>query len=103
MVAVQSVSQALAGTDYRRHVDFLVAAEAYRRVLSDTMNLNLVANPAAGYVGDRRVWEKVPDFTFTPASLSRSMTDATVPLMLLSLWLALAVGLIFIAARRIKP
>ena len=105
-VAIQALSQGLAGSDFRRHSDFLRAAEAYRRVLSDTMNLDLVEHPSAAggtYLATRDVWAKVPAFTYRPAPLSRSLAELAIPAGLLSLWLAVAAGLALAAARRIKP
>ena len=105
-VAVQAASAGLVGTDFRRHSDFLRAAEAYRRVLSDTMNLDLIDHPTqagAVYLAAQDVWEKVPAFTYRPAPLSRSLQESFSPLLLLLLWLSLVAALTVFAARSIKP
>lgn len=105
-VAVQAASAGLVGTDFRRHSDFLRAAEAYRRVLSDTMNLDLIDHPTqagAAYLAARDVWEKVPAFTYRPAPLSRSLQEISSPLLLLLSWLLLAAIATVFAARSIKP
>lgn len=106
MIAVQAVSAGLAGSDFRRHSDFLRAAENYRRVLSDTMNLDLVAHPTQGglvYLATREIWEKVPPFVYEPASFRQSFRELVVPLVSLALWLAVTSVVTALAANRIKP
>lgn len=102
MIAIQSVSQALAGTDYRRHVDYLTGAERYRRRLVDTMNLALAAHPG-DYRAGRSLWARVPPFALRPATLGRSLSDATVPLAILGLWIIAAGALAASATRKVKP
>ena len=106
MIAVQAASAGLAGSDFRRHGDFLRAAEAYRRVLSDKMNLDLIDHPTQGgavYLATREVWEKVPAFVYQPAPLAQSLREAATPLALLLLWLCVAGAATVLAAMKIKP
>ncbi|MFC4309401.1 DUF3526 domain-containing protein [Steroidobacter flavus] len=106
LLAVQAASAGLAGSDFRRHSDFLRAAENYRRVLSDTMNLDLVDHPTQGgvaYLAARDVWEKVPAFVYRPAPLFQSLREVATPLSLLAIWLALAAVTVSLAARGVKP
>lgn len=105
-IAAQAASAGLVGSDFRRHSDFLLAAEAYRRVLSDTMNLDLIDHPAQGgaiYLAAREVWEKVPPFAYQPAALSSSLREIATPLTLLLMWLALVAAVTVLAAKRVKP
>jgi ABC-2 type transport system permease protein len=106
MIAVQAASAGLAGSDFRRHNDFLRAAENYRRVLSDTMNLDLVAHPTQdgrAYLATREVWETVPPFVYEPAPFRQSLQETATPLALLGLWLVATGVVTSLAARRIKP
>lgn len=106
MIAVQAASAGLAGSNFHRHADFLRAAEKYRRVLSDTMNLDLVDHPTQGgqiYLAGREVWEKVPPFVYAPAPLTRSLREIFTPLVSLAVWLCLAGGAAALTARRIRP
>jgi ABC-2 type transport system permease protein len=106
MIAVQATSAGLAGSDFRRHTDFLQAAERYRRVLSDTMNLDLVDHPTQGgqaYFASRDVWEKVPPFVYNPAPLRQSLREVATPLTWLTLWVCMAGAATVLTARRIKP
>jgi len=106
LLAVQAASAGLAGSDFRRHSDFLRAAESYRRVLSDTMNLDLIDHPTQGgtaYLAARNVWEKVPAFEYEPAPFSQSLREIATPLSLLTIWLVAAIVAVNIAARGVKP
>ncbi|MCC2978336.1 DUF3526 domain-containing protein [Sphingomonas sp. PL-96] len=106
MVAIQSVSQAIAGTDFRRHIEFLTSAERYRRRLVDTMNLDLAAHPAgtdSPYLGRRALWERVPPYAYNPTALATSLRDASVPLAILAAWIVLVIGAAAVAARKVKP
>ncbi|GFE79285.1 hypothetical protein GCM10011487_12850 [Steroidobacter agaridevorans] len=106
LLAVQAASAGLAGSDFRRHSDFLRAAENYRRVLSDTMNLDLVAHPTQGgvaYLAARDVWEKVPPFVYQPAPFTQSLREIATPLSLLAIWVAAAAIAVAFTAQRVKP
>lgn len=106
LLAIQAASAGLAGSDFRRHSDFLRAAENYRRVLSDTMNLDLVAHPTQGgvaYLAARDVWEKVPPFVYQPASFTQSLREIATPLALLAIWVAAAAMAVTFTAQRVKP
>lgn len=106
MIAVQAASAGLAGSDFRRHTDFLRAVESYRRVLSDTMNLDLIDHPTQRgqeYLARPEVWEKVPSFVYRPVALAQSLSEVATPLALLAAWLCVAGGATVLAVRRIAP
>ncbi|WP_129647394.1 DUF3526 domain-containing protein [Peristeroidobacter agariperforans] len=106
LLAIQAASAGLAGSDFRRHSDFLRAAENYRRVLSDTINLDLVAHPTQGgvaYLAARDVWEKVPPFVYQPAPFTQSLREIATPLALLAIWVAAAAMAVTFTAQRVKP
>jgi ABC-2 type transport system permease protein len=106
LLAIQAASEGLAGSDFRRHSDFLRAAENYRRVLSDTMNLDLVSHPTQGgaaYLAARDVWEKVPPFVYQPAPFAQSLRELATPFSLLAIWMLTATIAVVFAAQRVKP
>lgn len=106
LLAMQAASAGLAGSDFRRHSDFLRAAENYRRVLSDAMNLDLVAHPSKGglaYLAARDVWKKVPPFVYEPAPFAQALREIATPLSLLAIWVAAATVAVAFAAQRVKP
>jgi hypothetical protein len=49
------------------------------------------------------VWEKVPPFTYKPASFARSLREIATPLALLVLWVCAAGVAAAFAARRVQP
>lgn len=105
-VAIQTLSEQLAGSDLRRHADFLRTVEAYRRQLSDTMNLDLVAHPAGTggpYLATRDVWARLPPFADRPAPLAAVLAGAVLPAGLLVLWLVVMAGIAIRAARQVRP
>lgn len=106
MIAIQSISQAVAGTDYRRHVAFLTSAEEYRRLLVDTMNLDRVAHPPinnARYLAEREVWETVPPYQAIPPGFEATMRNLATPLLVLALWTAAIAAAALAAVKRVRP
>lgn len=105
-IALQTLSEGLAGSDMSRHADFLRAAEAYRRRLSDTMNLDLVAHPASAdrpYLAGRDIWARLPPFAYRPAPLGSALAEAALPAGQLALWLLAGIIVARFAARRVRP
>lgn len=105
-IAIQTLSEQLAGSDLRRHADFLRTVEAYRRRLSDTMNLDLVAHPAGKsgpYLASRDVWAKLPPFVDSPAPLHAALQAVALPAAILIAWLVALGGVALYAARRVRP
>jgi ABC-2 type transport system permease protein len=115
-LAVRRASMVGAATDLGTHLDFMAAAEAYRYQLVQRLN-GLQATAVASAddaarsrdpIADRRTrisadfWKTIPDFRFTPpAPYTRASAMAPALLQLL-LWLALAIGLLWLAGRRLK-
>lgn len=102
ILAVQSLSMALAGTDFAHHRAFADAAEAYRRMLVRTMNEDDAAHsdPASApyledYKAGRALWAKIPPFTYTPPDLKWALKKQWLGVMLLALWF---VGVTAVAA-----
>lgn len=108
MLAVQSVSMALAGTDATHHLHFARAAEQYRRDLVRRMNEDDARNrkpDMAPYLPNLRgddLWETVPPFQYSPPSLRWSLNTVKTSGTVLWLWLAGGCGAAFLAFRRLK-
>jgi ABC-2 type transport system permease protein len=105
-LATQALSGAAAGTDLAHHSRFLDAVEAYRRSLSDSMNLDLRAHPSAmgkPYLAGAELWSKVPAFQHRLPTLQTGMHSAGLSLLSLTLWLAATSGGLFVVSRRLKP
>jgi ABC-2 type transport system permease protein len=109
MLALQSFSMGLAGTDSAHHRDFADAAEAYRRMLVRTMNEDAAAhsNPASApyledYKAGRALWEKVPQFKYTPPDLKWVLRKQWLSVTLLALWFVGATAVAAVAVSRLK-
>lgn len=105
LVAFQSVSAGLAGTDLAHHRHFADAAEAHRRLVVNQLNADLIANGAGktyeGYNADRTLWEQVPAFAYTPPPVADLSAAWLVDLAILLAWCLAAALLLRHASRRL--
>ncbi|MEE7456491.1 hypothetical protein MPAR168_12830 [Methylorubrum populi] len=105
-VALQALSQTLAGTDFAQHAHFVWSAEAYRRRISERMNGEIRDRPQQGrgrLIAGSELWQQIRPFVHAPLPFTQSLADARVPALVLSLWLALLAGLSLPMIRRLKP
>ncbi len=101
MLAVRSLSMALAGTDFQQHRHFIAAAEEYRRGIQRVMNDDITTHQRKGevYLADRDLWEKVPDFEYGAPTTAWVLGNQRWSLFILGLWVAASVGLMLRASR----
>ncbi|POR40266.1 DUF3526 domain-containing protein [Methylobacterium sp. V23] len=105
-VALQALSQTLAGTDFGQHARFVWAAEAYRRGISERMNAEIREHPQRGgttLVAGPDLWRAIPPFVHQPLPFGGALADARVPALVLALWLGLLGALCRPLVRRLKP
>lgn len=105
-IAVQSLSAALAGSDFSHHHEFITTAERYRRDLVNRMNADGMAHSARGdarHTNDQQLWSQIPEFTYSTPELGRATATIWPALAGLLLWLTGAWLLLSTAARRLKP
>jgi ABC-2 type transport system permease protein len=105
MLAINSLSMGLAGTDFAHHRDFGAAAEEYRRMLVKKMNDDMTYNAGKqdfSYLAQPAVWRTVEDFTYDAPSTGWALRNQAVALALLAVWfvVALAAALFFTARMR---
>jgi ABC-2 type transport system permease protein len=106
LLAVQSLSMGLAGTDFAQHRDFADSAERYRRALVEKMNLDMAENAGEldyGYMAGPELWASVPDFHYQAPSISWVLSNHRTSVVILILWVGAAAGAVLWAARRIRP
>ena len=104
LIAVRSISMALAGTDFAHHRDFIDAAEEYRRTIIRFMNDDILAHPvqAGGeYLANRELWETVPAFQYEAPDVSWALRHCVVSLLVLAGWFAASVLAAGTGARRL--
>jgi ABC-2 type transport system permease protein len=104
LLAVRSVSMALAGSDFSQHRHFVTAAESYRRDLQRRLNgeVALHQKPGATYLAGPELWESIPDFTYTAPDVSSVLRTVTTPLLALLMWTLLVGGLVIVASTRVR-
>jgi len=106
LAALQPLSRALAGTDFAHHRHFIESAEAYRRVVQDTMNEDILINDGkqgnAAYLAGAELWAKVPPLVIHAPSLSDALRGHAAPLVALFVWFAATLVFFSTAARRLK-
>ena len=115
-LAVRRASMTGAATDLGTHLAFLAAAEAYRYDMVQKLN-GLQASAVASAddaarskdpIADRRTrisadfWKTIPDFDFSAPSPAERAGAMVMPLAVLGLWVALAIGLFAFARRRLE-
>lgn len=105
MLAMQSLSMGLAGTDFAHHRDFAAAAESYRRMLVKKMNDDMTYNAGKQdftYLAQPALWQTVEDFHYEAPSASWALSKQTVSLALLTLWCVAALASAIVLARRMQ-
>ncbi len=92
LMAIRSVSMGLSGTDFAQFRDFSIAAEKYRRMFIDVMNVDITNAPKteAPHMGDGKLWASVPAFEYTSPQVAVVLSQQTWSLGLLTLWALLA-------------
>jgi ABC-2 type transport system permease protein len=95
LLAVRSLSMAVAGTDYVHHRRFAQAAETYRRQLVETMNTALAhggtsANPSV--TAGPELWASLPPFAYRGPPLASALSTQARSLLALALFLVVGVA-----------
>jgi ABC-2 type transport system permease protein len=104
LLAVRSLSMALAGTDFAQHAEFARAAENHRRVIQRVLNEDLIKHPGGErtYVRGRDLWERVPAFGYSVPGLAWVLRRQLTTLLLLTAWTIGAVVLAWRAMRSLR-
>jgi ABC-2 type transport system permease protein len=105
MLAIQSVSMGLAGTDFAQHQDFAAAAEQYRRMLVKKMNDDMTYNAGKqdfSYLAQPAVWRSVEDFRYEAPSTGWVLRNQAISLVLLTLWFVAAGAAALIVTKRMR-
>jgi len=106
LAALQPLSRALAGTDFAHHRHFIESAEAYRRLVQDTLNEDILINDgkqgSGAYLAGAELWAKVPPLVINAPSLGDALRGQAVPLIALAAWFAATLAFFTTAARRLN-
>jgi ABC-2 type transport system permease protein len=114
MIVIQQLSMTIAGTELSAHLDFVDAAEVYRRRMDRMMNEAIAYNPhykeSAVFPGTDiiisqggpELWRQVPEFVYTPLPVRSLGPRLRNSCLLLLFWLTLACWLILRSTRHLK-
>jgi ABC-2 type transport system permease protein len=105
MMAIQSISMGLAGTDFAHHREFAAAAESYRRTLVKKMNGDMTYNAGKqdfSYLAQPALWQTVEDFRYEAPSTGWALRNQTISLAMLALWFVVALTGALTATRRMR-
>jgi ABC-2 type transport system permease protein len=105
MLAINSLSMGLAGTDFAHHRDFAAAAESYRRMLVKKMNDDMTVNAGKqdfSYLAQPAVWQSVAGFEYDAPSAGWALRNQAFSVALLALWFVAAVGAALILTAKMK-
>ena len=114
MISIQQLSMIVAGSDLSAHLDFVGAAEVYRRRMDRMMNEAIAYNPyykeSAVFPGTDiiisqggpELWRQVPEFAHAPLSVRLLGPRLRNNCLLLLFWLTLASWLILRSTRHLK-
>lgn len=97
VLAVRSLSMALAGTDVEQHRHFAVEAESYRRGLMQWLNAVQRDNSLTGdwdWKADADTWSKYPPFTYEAPAAAAMLAHQGRAIAVLGGWLLVAVALL---------
>jgi len=96
-LAFRGFSLHLTATDLNTHNDFAQRAEDHRRRIGEVVDAFYQHHTVAG----NDFWRTVPQFAYTAPGLPWRLANAAAPLAVLLGWLALSLGLLGWAARRL--
>ncbi|MEP2990649.1 MAG: DUF3526 domain-containing protein [Parasphingorhabdus sp.] len=102
VLALDTLSAGLAGTDRGHHRAFTWSAEQHRRTIIEQLNNDLTykaAPDALDYTNDETLWRDIPDFAHSPPSFSALSSEYLKSLLIL---LTYALGGIFFAAFAVR-
>ena len=91
MLAMQSFSMGMAGTDFAHHRDFAAAAEQYRRLLVRKMNDDMTYNAGKqdfSYLAQPALWNEVEAFRYEAPAAMWAVRRQAPSLLLLAVWCA---------------
>jgi ABC-2 type transport system permease protein len=96
------LSMSIAQTDYATHWGFSDAAENYRIETQKFLNDNFAQNSSLGewgYKADASTWSELPQFNYTPQSLSSILNTNSSYLIILGLWALVSFSALFLITK----
>ena len=104
MLAMRSLSMALAGTDFEQHRQFATAAERYRRFFIKKINDDITTHATSRevYTRGNDLWQSIPEFRYTAPGLGFALNQQKLPIVLLGCWALAAILAAYWTTRRME-
>ncbi|BAI96744.1 hypothetical protein Sj15T_12000 [Sphingobium sp. TA15] len=103
-LAIRTISQSAAGTDFAHHRRFVAAAEAHRRLMQRLLNREVLLHDREGteYRSAADFWKNIPAFHYVQPRLTMMLGGIVPALLALAFWLAGTAFLFWFALRRLR-
>lgn len=104
LLAIQSHSMAMAGTDLAHHRDFIFAAEGHRRLMETVMSDDMIAHTGdegINYKADTALWREVPPFRYRLPSTAWAWVQGGLSMAVLVFGLVMVFALALRMVRRL--
>lgn len=98
------LSMSLANTDYETHWNFADAAEKHRVEMQRVLNGDMVENSKTGdwdYQAKPELWQKIPEFVYSPPTVTETLQRNKGNLGLLGIWLFISATGLFITTKKL--
>jgi ABC-2 type transport system permease protein len=105
-IAIRSLSMAMAGMDLAHQRDFEDAAEEYRHYfidLTEDWDRERSHGTERSAKGQESDWRSVKAFDYSAPKIDFALKAALLDLMVLICWLAVAIALLTLSAKRLNP
>jgi ABC-2 type transport system permease protein len=101
MVAVRSLSMAIAGTDLPQHLRFANATETHRRMMIARLNGAMSGPDGAPPLLGEALWRSIPSFSYAVPALGAALAPYRLELLIFALWVVVA-ALLIGSLRRVR-
>lgn len=99
------LSMALCRTDYASHWHFSNAAEKYRIMMMDKLNMHFAENSTYGdwdYLADKSLWKDIPDFTYEPVTYGQILSSNLNNIGVLIAWLVASALMLMVSVKKMS-
>ena len=106
MLAIQSLSMGLAGTDFQQQRHFAEAAERYRTRMALDMNAYIMNHVRYGdrqAIAGRDLWQTLPDFDYTMPDVAWVVSNQALSATVLIVWFGACLALAVWRSGKVSP
>ncbi|WP_027391904.1 ABC transporter permease [Aquimarina latercula] len=109
--AIKQLSMIMSGTDFSSYIDFQDQADTYRYQLAQTMNelqMEYISpkkesgSEGKKHVVDHEHWSEFKDFRHQPMNFSKSIKEASLTLISITLWMLFVFWLLLFTSKKAK-